>query len=282
MVSAFMFEPYRIQKSQPFDYAVRMMDSVTDMLNRLSAAGLNHWGVVSPQEYDATARAGIRTDDLFPEATSILVLASGGRALWDAFVADLTKHPKHLSEEQHPLDAYVKRCIDDASSVLGDTPHRWFFASAEADVHLDFRTLAVRAGLGAPSRLGLVIDGVYGPWMGLRAACMLSVSLPVSEPAADHCGPCPAPCVSACPGSALEGGRWSVDVCASFHRTSTDCDTRCDARSACPLGHEHRYSEVQARYHYNRAVGRDELSQALKIEDKKYSGIGPLWADWSE
>ena len=44
MVSAFMFEPYRIQKSQPFDYAVRMMDSVMDMLNGLSAAGLNHWG----------------------------------------------------------------------------------------------------------------------------------------------------------------------------------------------------------------------------------------------
>ena len=237
---------------------------------------------MSPQEYNATAKAGIRTGDLFPEAKSILVLASGGRALWDAFVADLAENPEHLTEEQHPLDAYVRRCIDDASSVLVDMPHRWFFASAEAEVHLDFRTLAVRAGLGAPSRLGLVIDGVYGPWMGLRAACMLSVTLPVSEPAVDHCGPCSAPCVSACPGSALEGGRWSVDVCASFHRTSTVCDTRCDARSACPLGHEHRYSEVQARYHYNRAVGRVELAQALRIEDKKYSGIGPLWADWSE
>ena len=92
-------------------------------------------------------------------------LAEDGRQ--DAFVADLTKHPGHF-EEQHPLDAYVKRCIDDASSVLGDTPHRWFFAPAGGGCAPTFG-LAVRAGFGAPSRLGLVIDGVYGPWMGLRA-----------------------------------------------------------------------------------------------------------------
>ena len=183
--------------------------------------------------------------------------------------------------EQHPLDAFVVRAADRASKTLSGVPHRWFFASAESDVHLDFRTLAVRAGIGVPSRLGLVIDQEYGPWLGLRAACMVPVALPETRAQSDLCDGCASPCISACPGSALEGGRWSVDVCASFHRASDTCSTRCDARSACPVGQSHRYTEAQARYHYNREIGRAELSQALGIEDEIYKGLGPSWAEWS-
>ena len=258
-----------------------MNESVAGLVDRLAQVGLNHWGVVSTERYDATARDGVKTGDLFPDARSILVFASGGTALWDAFTADLTANPSHLVDEQHPLDAFVMRAVNAGSQSLQGLPHRWFYAAAEAKVHLDFRTLAVTAGIGVPSRLGLVIDETYGPWLGLRAACMLPISLPETEAGVDLCSPCASPCISACPGSALVGGQWSVEACASFHRTSDVCATQCDARGACPLGDKHRYSRDQVRYHNNREVGRRELAQMLNIEDKIFKGIGPLWADWS-
>ena len=258
-----------------------MSESVTGLIDRMAHVGLNHWGVVSAGRYDASARAGVRTSDLFVDARSILVFASGGRALWDAFILDLSENPHHLVEEQHPLDAFVMRAVAEASRSLEGMSHRWFYATTEAEIHLDFRTLAVTAGIGVPSRLGLVIDETYGPWMGLRAACMLPVSLPETKARIDLCSSCASPCISACPGSALEGGQWSVDACASFHRESSRCATHCDARAACPVGDEHRYSKSQIRYHSNREIGRAEIAQILDIEDKKYKGIGPLWADWS-
>ena len=259
-----------------------MDESMLGALTQLAGVGLNHWGVVSATRYDETAREGCRTSDLFPAARSIVVVASGGTALWDAFVSDLRQNPEHLSEQQHPLDAFVMRAVAEASSAMKGMPHRWFLAAAEADVHLDFRTLAVRAGVGVPSKLGLVIDKQYGPWMGLRAACMVPVHLPETPPKSDLCEECASPCIPACPASALKDGRWSVDVCANFHRESIICQSSCASRSACPVGSEHRYSEAQARYHYNREMGRAELSQVLKIEDKKFKGIGPLWGDWPD
>jgi len=258
-----------------------MSENVQSMIRELASTGLNHWGAVTPERYDKVAKPGLKTADLFADTQSILVFASGGRALWDAFIADLSRNPRHLDGEQHPLDAFVMRSVEAASMTLSGASHRWFFAAAEADVHLDFRTLAVMAGLGVPSRLGLVIDKEFGPWMGLRAACMLQI--PIEETAAqeDLCAACASPCIPACPASALEGGQWSFETCASFHRSSDTCSTQCVARSSCPVGEGYRYSEAQTRYHYNRAIGRVELAQSLEIEDKIFEGLGPLWADWS-
>jgi epoxyqueuosine reductase len=255
--------------------------SVERVIGELSVAGLNHWGVVSARRYDRSAKPALRSAALMPGTRSILVFASGGRALWECFLADIRAHPEHLYAEQHPLDAFVRRAIEGASRAWSAAPHRWFYAAAEASVHLDFRTLAVSAGIGSPSRLGLVIHKEYGPWLGLRAACMVPFDLEETGGHADLCGSCDAPCVTSCPGSAFIDGQWDVEACATFHRQSEACSTSCDARSGCPVGDEHRYSDAQARYHYNRAVGRVELAQNVEIEDKKFKGLGPHWADWS-
>ncbi len=255
--------------------------SVQRVIAELGAAGLNHWGVVSAQRYDALAKPALQASTLMPGARSVLVLASGGRALWDHLLADFRDHPEHLHDEQHPLDAFVRRKIEHASRVWSATPHRWFYAAAEASVHLDFRTLGVAAGIGSPSRLGLVMHREYGPWLGLRAACMLPFDLDETGEHADLCGPCDAPCVTSCPGSAFIGGQWQVEACATFHRESDVCASSCDARAGCPVGTEHRYSSAQARYHYNRALGRSDIAELLEIEDKKYTGLGPYWSEWS-
>ena len=253
-------------------------------LHELEAAlipwGLNHVGVVSGQAWDAVARPETTTSALAPGARSVVVVASAGPALWEAFVGACRADPQHLLSTPHPLDQFCRRAVHAATA---GQEHAWFHASFDAPIPLDFRTLAVLAGLGAPSRLGLVLDAEWGPWMGLRAAAFVPFSLPLSPPAPDLCADCSAPCEVACPGDAFVQGRWSVARCANFHQVSVACAASCAARSACPVGSVHRYSDLELLYHYNRAQGRVALRAALGIpaEQDPHMGSGPYWGAWS-
>ena len=46
---------------------------------------------------------------IFSPAASRRVIGNGGTALWNAFVEDMTAHPEHLTEHQHPFDDFVHR-----------------------------------------------------------------------------------------------------------------------------------------------------------------------------
>lgn len=248
----------------------------------LEPFGLNLWGVADPAEWDAAVPESRRIQVLFPETRSIVVIGSGGGALWDAFLEDLRLHPEHLYEEPHPLDAFVMRKVLEADAALGDTPRRWFWASALADLHIDFRLAAHLAGLGGRSRLGLLLHPQYGPWLGLRAACFLASPLPFSVPGGpDLCQDCPAPCLSACPGGAFPQGTWEVGPC-STHKLEGGCFATCHSRLACPVGTP--YSPLEVQYHYDRASGREQLREFLGIPAEKdhYRGEGPYWGAWKQ
>ena len=258
-----------------------MNDVFDQLVMALKPFGLNHYGVVSVHAYDQHARPSLRSQVLSPGSRSIVVFASAGPSLWTAFLSDLAKDSGHLTEEEHPLDAFVARGLHSASRSLDGHPHRWCTASAEADVHIDFRTLAIHAGLGSASRLGLVIHPTFGPWMGLRAACFVPDIIPVSPIITDVCSGCAGPCASACPGGAFVGGMWDVGICASFHQGDSPCAQRCDARMACPVGSEQRYSALERLYHYDREAGRRALAEHIGITGDTHVGIGPHWGDWS-
>ena len=82
------------------------------------------------------------------------------------------------------------------------------------------------------------------------------------------------------PGELGDLGGWDVQKCSQFHQLTQLCSTTCHSREACPEGTHYRYDTAQLRYHSNRAVGRVELAQSLKIADTR-PGIGPFWGDWS-
>ena len=50
-----------------------MSESVLGLIDRMAQVGLNHWGVVSADRYDESARAGVRTSDLFVDTISSLL-----------------------------------------------------------------------------------------------------------------------------------------------------------------------------------------------------------------
>lgn len=196
---------------------------------RLARFGLNLTGTADGRGWD----------HVVPGCRSIAVVGSGGPALWEAFVR---AGPRPWRD---PLDTFVRDAVRSVP-MAGDG--RWVFSSDAVDV--DFRTLAVAAGLGWPSRLGLVLNPVYGPWLGLRAAWFTTEDLPPTGPlsASPACVGCSAPCVTACPGGAV-GDRFAIGACVAFRATDVGCASTCHARDACPVGAEHRYPAEERRYH---------------------------------
>jgi hypothetical protein len=241
------------------------------MNERLRALGLDVQGVADGRKYEPWL-AGCR---------SVIVFGSGGTALWDALLAACRHDPRRWSDEEHPLDAFVRA---EVLAIDPDPPasRRWIFCGALDPEQPDFRTLAWEAGLGHASKLGLLLHPVFGPWLGLRAACFTTEVLEPTGPLAGPapCEGCPAPCVDACPGGAMSRERgWDVRVCSGFHETSPVCHRDCASRAACPVGERHRYGELERLYHNNRVLGRPAVAVALGIADSK-PGIGPQWARW--
>jgi epoxyqueuosine reductase len=278
-----------------------MRVNVGPLAQVLAREGLPLMGWVPAATWDAQARPGTETAALLPGGAGLLVVGAAGGGLWESFVQALEEDPARLTQHAHPLDAHAQRVIARADALLGDLPRRWMPCAAEAPVHLDFRTLGWRAGLGLPSRLGLLLHPAWGPWIALRAACVLTEApegLPMTH-ALDPQAPSPCeacvsahgtpPCARACPGGAFPQGRWDVEACASFHAPSPEggpspCRASCAARLACPLGAEHRYPPEALAYHYDRFEGRRALRARLGLPHTAdpFEGDGPHWGGWRD
>ena len=247
-----------------------MSEWLTRVTRALGDAGLNAWGIADGRGYD----------ELLPGCRSVVVFGSGGQALWAALSAELSVRPEGLSGEDHPVDQFVARAIQRADpSPAG---RRWVRCAGDAETFVDFRPLALGAGLGWHSKLGLLMHPTFGPWLGLRAACFTTEELPLTGmlPGDGPCASCAAPCIPACPGGAMSPAGIDIRRCAASHRQSDACAKTCHSREACPEGPEHRYVREQLDYHYDRATGRKALAERLRIDDPR-SGAGPFWDAWS-
>jgi hypothetical protein len=125
---------------------------------RLAAGGLNLWGVAKTEQGSA------------------VVVGNAGGTLWEHFVAHLRANPERLASEPHPLNRYVAELV---SALPVHPRRRWALAT---DRTVPLRQLARDAGLGFPSRLGLLLHPTFGPWLGLRAVCFTDEELPPTGP----------------------------------------------------------------------------------------------------
>ena len=97
-----MLTPYRTRPSYGID-----MDSEWKTRRQLLAQrGLNAWGIADGRPYA----------HLLEGCQSVVVLGSGAK-LMDAFVANLQENPPHLYDEDHPVDAYVHRILDEVDPL---------------------------------------------------------------------------------------------------------------------------------------------------------------------
>lgn len=248
------------------------MFSLSNLKEAAQQVGLNLVGVADGRPYQ----------HILPDCQTAIVFANGGRDLWTHFLEDLRANPSHLTETAHPLDDFIGRWIQSVDPNP-DSTRRWIQCAEESDVFIDFRPLAVSAGLGTPSLLGLVIHPEYGLWVSMRAV-LLSTAVFEATPMNTNPSPCAQcvekPCISACPGKAVTISGWSVQQCATFHGESTLCATQCHSRQSCPVGVRHRHSDLQHTYHSNRHLGRIEIAGQLGIENRV---VGNLisWNQWT-
>jgi hypothetical protein len=198
-------------------------DACQRFASLLDEAGLGLRASLEIERYDAAVPEAWRSRQLLPGARAAIVVASGGRSLWDAF----SRSPE-FETSPDPLDAYTRRVTEVAASFLEEAgnPSRVLLAFEQrGGVYADFVALGRLAGLGAPSRLGLLLHPVYGPWLSLRAIVLTRASWERAgeQVEFDPCPGCPAPCAVASPGVA--------------------------ARRACVIGPEHAYSEAALAHH---------------------------------
>ena len=237
-------------------------------LERLAAVGLNTWGVADGSGYQ----------EWLPGCRAVVVVGSGGPRLWQTFRAAAELDPRLITGQRDPLDQFVRAQVQ-AIDPNPDSSRRWAFGDNQQAPGLPSQPLALDAGFGWRSRLWLVIHPVWGPWLGLRAACFTTEALPLTGPqtTASPCEGCPAPCISACPGSAMGSGNMDWRRCTIHRATTADCLDRCHSRSACPVGAAHRYPDDAMLWHHDKARGRQAVVTALGVDDP----AAPAGVDWA-
>jgi hypothetical protein len=208
-------------------------------------------GVLAVTRYDALVPTAWGSRALRPGARSALVVASGGRALFDAFSV-----APEASLPSDPLDAYTRRVVGAAAARLGGGARALFAFEQRGGVYADFVALGQAAGLGAPSRLGLLLHPEFGPWMSIRALLLTEREVVETRPAPgfDPCGSCAAPCVRACRGAAVptSGFRFDIAACGATRASEPGCRLRCDARRSCVIAPDQAY-RPEAEAHHMRA-----------------------------
>lgn len=227
-----------------------LLDTLRPTLERL---GLHHVGVVSAERYDAVAPPAVRTAQLSPDTRSIVVIGSGGRAHWGAFLRWIAVDPaSRLAAREHPLDDFTAEAFADLALA-----ELVVFPTFRAEIRLDFMRLAALAGLGSESALGILVSEQWGPWFGLRAAVFTREELPETFERPSPCEGCSRPCASACPRSlpTIAPFPWADCVAA---RAST-CAEGCAAREACIVAPEERYDDLERAYHHDPVRGRQLL-----------------------
>lgn len=232
--------------------------------------GLNIFGVADGAPYQ----------EVIPNCQSVIVIANGGSKMWEHFLEDCKRAPDSFTQEENPLDTWIEKHlhrIDPASPSS-----RKLIRCAATDQFIDFRPLAIEAGLGHHSHLGLVIHPKYGLWNSLRAAIFTTEYFkPTILTAQNPCHSCSKICASQCFGSAFTEKGWSVQTCASFHQNSDLCATSCNARLSCPIGREYQHLPLAHHYHSNKSSGRKAICEHLKIIDQA-KGESPKWEHWNK
>jgi hypothetical protein len=229
----------------------------------LGARGLNVTMPLDAAAFDAACAPvapALTLASLLPAARGALVVGAAGRAFFEAFTR--ARATGVLAAGPEPLDRHTRAVVGEAArealEPLGVThvEHFPFLGATAGGAVIPFQRLGRAAGLAPSSPLGLQIHPEYGAWWAYRALVVVEVELPPGSPLSDGCAGCPAPCVAACPASAVRPEGFVVVACHARRLVAEACHLSCAARHACIRGPEHRYSDEQLAFHMAASMPR--------------------------
>lgn len=225
---------------------------------RLAARGFNLVGVTDARRFDAGAPAGHRLAAILPGARSAVIIASGGRAVWEAATRAGSTGPGWplpSPGDPDPIDTLTRKTVsEEAARFAAAFPEarlRILYPFGERAATVSFARLAEEAGLGtADTVLRLLLHPRYGPWVSLRACLLTDLELPAGGRLESFrpCDGCPRPCLVACPAGVITAGGWDHTACFTYRRAGPNCLDGCAPRLACPVGAEHRYGPAEMRH----------------------------------
>ena len=242
---------------------------LTEVQHRAADAGLNLFGLVDADRFDAAQTPERRVRALVPSCGTVIVVGSGGRGLWQRFANAPGSAAGAASKAASGfvatggfqavggfanrgagmagVDGYAHGIVDGLASMLFGASIRSRVVMSSCTARLPFAKLGEAAGFGTVSPVsGLLIHPEFGPWVRVRAAVLVEGApfgavddASISERFQPCCG-CSRPCVAACPAGVHDGlGGSDLARCAQ-HRHDGNCVSNCGSRSACPVGSEHR------------------------------------------
>lgn len=183
---------------------------------------------------------------------SILLLGQAGKLFWPAYTAS-------QPTGDDPVDNYSAEVSDQIlAKHLPDTQRQKLFPNSECPVNM--MALGRELGWHTPSPLGLGIHQQYGLWSAYRAVWWLDTEPDTTtantqtKPTGNICADCKTQeCVRHCPAEAVTHGSMpDITRCADYrYQPDSTCQSACQARLACPVAAEHRYSDEQIAYHYD-------------------------------
>jgi epoxyqueuosine reductase QueG len=213
---------------------------------RLQAAstGLNLFGIVDAERFDAWQPLEQRTMTLRPDCRTVIVLGSGGRVAARG-PSEPAVRLAHI--ELQDVIAYERAAAQRLAAMLLCRSVSNRLVEPVVGQRLNFVRLAEAAGFGTVSPVsGLLLHPEFGPWVRVRAALLLDGRPfgPVADASITDrfqpCCSCAKPCLTACPVSVHDGlGNQDLARCVE-HRHLGGCASGCGSRRACPIGAEHR------------------------------------------
>ncbi len=185
-------------------------------------------------------------EDGAPKGTQTLLLLGPHEPGFWGFV---TGEAEFTDGAPDPMDRWSRRVIGRLACDLGAKAQFPFGGPP----YTPFIQWAKRTGRAWESPVTILVHDRAGLMVSYRGALALKerVELP-STPAERPCEACPAPCLSACPVTALTPDRYDTAACHSYLDTSPGqtCLTQgCAVRRSCPLSQSYGRQPAQSAFH---------------------------------
>lgn len=147
-----------------------------------------------------------------------------------------------------PLDRWSKRVICALAELWGGVPA---FPS-DGPPYPPFQAWARASGQAWDSPVGMLVHDTAGLWISYRGAIHIPALLDLPEAGQHPCLTCAAPCLTACPVSALGASGYDVPACKSHlnGEDRADCMAQgCAVRRVCPVSETYGRFPAQSAFH---------------------------------
>lgn len=231
------------------------MKYILDALRELyQKVGFNVFGTAPVEEYDRKAPPQAhRLREVLSEASTVLVVGNGGSGFWYQYKSFLQKNPQFEQGRTDPFDDYTVLILTEGEKLLQEAGFKTksIYPFVREKVRFSFQHIAMLAGLGKLGKHGVLIHPEYGPWISFRGAHLTNIPFGFEIPNQDFdpCKDCPAPCITACPGSAVTDIGFNLSHCIQTKLVHATCQWTCLSRFHCSYGTQYRFQEAELKFH---------------------------------